>query len=67
MPLRARISARLLAMSLPMKPILPERIGSAPITLLSSVVLPTPFRPIKQTHEPSGTSRSTSHSVWLWP
>jgi hypothetical protein len=67
MPLRARISGRVGAISEPMKLILPLRTGSAPITLLSRVVLPTPFRPIKQTHDPSGTLRSMSHSVWLCP
>ena len=34
---------------------------------LSSVVLPTPLRPIRQTQLPSGTSRSMSQSVWLPP
>ena len=33
---------------------------SRPMTLLSSVVLPTPLRPIRQTTCPAGTSRSTS-------
>ena len=33
----------------------------------SSVVLPTPLRPIRQTQPPAGTSRSMSHSVWLPP
>ena len=33
----------------------------------SSVVLPTPLRPMRQTTLPAGTSRETSHSTWLSP
>jgi len=34
---------------------------------LSSVVLPTPFRPMRQTTLASGTWSETSHSTWLSP
>ena len=37
------------------------------MTHLSSVVLPMPLRPMRHVREPSGTVRSTSHSVWLPP
>src|SRR5262245_59934581 len=32
-----------------------------------SVVLPTPFRPMRHTTPPAGTSRDTSQSTWLSP
>ncbi len=35
--------------------------------LLRRVVLPTPFRPIRQTTLPAGTSSETSHRIWLSP
>ena len=46
---------------------LPERAGSRPMITLSSVVLPTPLRPIRQTQPPAGTLSAASHSVWLPP
>ncbi len=33
----------------------------------SSVVLPTPFLPMRQTTLPGGTSSETSQSTWLSP
>jgi hypothetical protein len=56
MPRRARASAGAVARSLPSKLIFPLFTRSAPMMLRSRVVLPTPFRPIKQVQEPSGTS-----------
>ena len=35
--------------------------------LLSRVVLPTPFRPMRHTTPPAGTSSETSQSTWLSP
>ena len=34
---------------------------------LSSVVLPTPLRPMRQVHEPSGTVEIHVPQVWLPP
>jgi hypothetical protein len=34
---------------------------------LSSVVLPTPLRPMTQVHDPSGTDTVVPRSVWLLP
>ena len=35
--------------------------------VLSSVVFPTPFRPMRHTTPPAGTARDTSQSTWLSP
>ncbi len=35
--------------------------------VLSRVVFPTPFRPMRQTTPPAGTERETSQSTWLSP
>ena len=35
--------------------------------VFSSVVFPTPFRPMRQITPPAGTSSETSHSTWLSP
>ena len=45
----------------------PDVTRSRPMMHLSSVVFPMPLRPIRHVREPAGTSRSTSHSVWLPP
>src|SRR5439155_4189695 len=45
----------------------PDRGGSRPIRLFSSVVLPTPLRPIRHTTSPAPTSRSTSRRTRLSP
>src|SRR5262245_18606198 len=54
-------------MSTPSNAMRPDRIGSKPMMLLRSVVLPTPFRPIRHTTLPAGTSSDTSHRIWLSP
>jgi hypothetical protein len=67
MPALARASGADFVISAGPNLMLPERDFKIPITVFSSVVLPTPFRPIKQVHDPSGISRSRSQSVWLSP
>ena len=37
------------------------------MTLLSSVVLPTPLRPMMQVTAPTGTSTDTPNSTWVRP
>ena len=37
------------------------------MSVFSSVVLPTPLRPITQTSEPAGTSSDTPNSTWVRP
>src|SRR5229473_6485070 len=54
-------------MFLPSKRIRPDRALSSPITLLSSVLLPTPLRPIKQTTSPGPTAKSTSRTISVSP
>ena len=63
----ARSSGRRPTRSVPSKLIRPERAGKSPMIDFSSVVLPTPLRPMRQTTLPAGTSRATSHSTWLSP
>src|SRR5712692_1148163 len=46
---------------------MPARTGIKPITALSSVVLPTPFRPMRHTTLFAGTVRSTLHRTWDSP
>ena len=53
--------------SLPSNRISPDAAGSSPMMHLSSVVLPMPLRPIRHVRDPAGTSRLTSHKVWLPP
>src|SRR5262245_17482549 len=48
-------------MSCPSSTIRPARAGSRPMTARSTVVLPTPLRPMRQTTCPAGTVRSTPH------
>src|SRR6185295_9603338 len=67
MPSRARLSADTRRRSVPPNRISPEVAGSRPMMHFSSVVLPMPLRPIRQVRDPSGTTRSTSQSVWLPP
>src|SRR5438105_5525344 len=45
----------------------PERGRSSPMTLLSSVVLPTPLRPMRQTTSPGPTCKWTSRRIRLSP
>src|SRR5688500_17882541 len=45
----------------------PVRAGRSPMMVLSRVVFPTPFRPMRQTTPPAGTARETSQSTWLSP
>src|SRR6266511_503734 len=65
MPRATRSSGRRPTRSTPSYRMRPDRTGSRPITALSSVVLPTPLRPMRQTTPPSGTSSDTSHRTWL--
>src|SRR6202035_2636541 len=67
MPHDARSSGRRPPRSVPSKAMRPERAGSSPMIDLSRVVLPTPFRTIRQTMLPSDTSSETSHRTWLSP
>src|SRR3982751_3729557 len=67
MPARARASGRAAVMSLPSKLTRPDRGRSRPMTLFSSVVLPTPLRPIRQTSSPGRTSRLTSRRMSVSP
>src|SRR6266850_2460175 len=67
MPARARRSGDQPVMSHPSKVTRPPRAGRSPIAVLSSVVLPTPLRPMRQTSWPEPTSRSTPHSTWDSP
>src|SRR5437762_2595545 len=60
MPARARTSGAAPVSSLPLNRIWPARGLSRPIMLLSSVLLPTPLRPIRQTSSFGPTSRSMS-------
>src|SRR5208283_1189631 len=45
----------------------PVRGGSKPMMLFSSVVLPTPLRPIRQTTLPASTSKSMSRRICVSP
>src|SRR5262245_8384802 len=67
MPARARTSGLARVMSRPSNSIRPARGRNRPMTLLSSVVLPTPLRPIRQTTCDGLTSRSTSRRIRLSP
>src|SRR5437763_10878325 len=67
MPARARTSGVVLVRSLPSKRTRPERGLSRPMTLLSSVVLPTPLRPMRHTSCPGPTSRSTPRRISVSP
>src|SRR5207244_8488501 len=63
MPARTRRSVDHRVMSAPSNITRPPRAGIRPMTVLSSVVLPTPFRPMRQTTLFAGTVRSTLHST----
>src|SRR5574341_1730655 len=63
MPARARRSEVHDVMSAPSKTTRPRRAGRRPIAVLSSVVFPTPLRPMRQTSSPAPTSRSTLQST----
>src|SRR5437588_12109017 len=67
MPARARTSGLARVKSRPSNSMRPARGRSRPMMLLSSVVLPTPFRPIRQTTCDGPTSRSTSRRIRLSP
>src|SRR3989441_2230802 len=67
MPARARRSGDQAVMSAPSKVTRPLRTGRRPIAVLSSVVFPTPLRPMRQTSSPGPTSRSTPQSTCDWP
>src|SRR5580765_7517249 len=67
MPQVIRSSGRRPVRSVPSNTMRPERIGSRPMMVFSSVVFPTPFRPMRQITPPAGTSSETSHSTWLSP
>ena len=68
MPSRARaVRRRPSGDRSPPNDISPDEAGSRPMMHFSSVVLPMPLRPMRQVRDPAGTSRFTSHSVWLPP
>src|SRR2546427_5302111 len=67
MPARARTSGLARVISRPSNSMRPARGRSKPMTLLSSVVLPTPLRPIRQTTWDGPISRSTSRRIRLSP
>src|SRR4029453_12652257 len=67
MPQAARSSGRRPPRSQPSNFPLPDRTGRGPLIDFSSVVFPTPLRPIRQTTVPAGTSSETFHSTWLSP
>src|SRR5439155_9596752 len=67
MPARARTSGVAFVRSWPLKTTRPAVGRSRPMTLLSSVVLPTPLRPIRQTTSPVATSRSTPRTIAVSP
>ena len=64
---RARISGRACVRSMPLNETVPLDGRNCPMMLLSSVVLPTPLRPIRQTSFPAGTSRSTPRRTAVSP
>src|SRR5271169_2525355 len=63
MPRRARSSVGTALSEAPSNVTRPPRGRSSPMMLLSSVVLPTPLRPIRQTAPPLGTVRLTSRNT----
>src|SRR5438309_6056892 len=67
MPARARTSGLERVRSRPSNSTEPARGRSRPMTLLSSVVLPTPLRPIRQTSSPGPTSRLTPRRTCVSP
>src|SRR5258705_745725 len=67
MPQAIRSSGRRPVRSAPSNTMRPERTGSRPMMVFSSVVFPTPFRPMRQITPPAGTSSETSHSTWFSP
>src|SRR3954451_2553156 len=67
MPARARTSGLARVRSRPSNSTCPERGRKRPMTLLSSVVLPTPLRPIRQTSSPGRTSRLTPRRTCVSP
>src|SRR5437879_110492 len=67
MPARACTSGAARVRSLPLKSTRPARGRKSPMMLLSSVVLPTPLRPMRQTTSPGFTARSTSRRMRVSP
>src|SRR5688572_8788100 len=67
MPARTRRSVGHRVMSTPSRVTRPPRTGIRPMTALSSVVFPTPFRPMRQTTLFAGTLRFTDHRTWDSP
>src|SRR5438552_15120674 len=67
MPARTRRSVGHLVISTPSNTTRPPRAGIRPITVLSSVVFPTPLRPMRHTTLFAGTVRSTDQSTWDSP
>src|SRR5437763_10509559 len=67
MPARARTSGLARVRSRPSNSTWPARGRRSPMTLLRSVVLPTPLRPMRQTTWPAPTSRSTSRRMSVSP
>src|SRR4051794_10100061 len=67
MPARARTSGAVRVRSRPSKRMRPDRGRSRPMMLLSSVVLPTPLRPMRQTSWPAPTSKSTPRKMSVSP
>src|SRR5439155_25458550 len=67
MPARARTSGLARVRSRPSNTMRPARGRNSPMMLLSSVVLPTPLRPIRHTTCPACTSRLTSRRISVSP
>src|SRR5438105_13748564 len=67
MPPRTRRSVGHRVMSAPSRVMRPPRTGINPMTALSSVVFPTPFRPMRQTTLFAGTVSATLHRTWDSP
>src|SRR5437773_7341789 len=67
MPARTRRSVDHRVMSAPSRVMRPPRAGINPITVLSSVVFPTPFRPMRHTTLFAGTVSPTLHRTWDSP
>src|SRR3972149_629590 len=66
MPRRAMAAVPRAPIRAPSKPTAP-RGGITPVMPRSSVVLPAPLAPTRQTISPRSTCRSTSHSTWTRP
>ena len=67
MPALARSYGVALSMDLPSNWMAPLLMGTRPIRLLSSVVLPTPLRPSRTVTLPGSAVRLTSRRMWEPP